>query len=389
MGAEGESIQYLIPDFKIKHPGIEIKLQTIPWEAAHEKLLTAYAGKSTPDICQLGNTWIPEFYAIGALLKLDSLLAHSSVIQQDNYFDGIWDTNVIDNHILGIPWYVDTRLLFYRSNILDEAGYQNPPQTWAEWLDVSRKIKQLSTSQINRHAVFFSRISNDWQVPVLLILENNGHILKDNNCYAAFDDPATIEALRFYLTFFDEQLAIKSMTEVTNMYQGFSDGVFSMIVTGPWNIHEIRKRCPGLEHHWDTAPMPSKKNNNSVAGGSSLIIFKNSKHPEAAWQFIEYLSQVDVQLQFFKLTRDLPAIKKAWDDDLLRSDEKINSFYIQLQNVISTPKIPEWEQIAVKIQEHLETVIFKKSSLEDAVKNLNKDVDRILEKRRWLLARNL
>jgi multiple sugar transport system substrate-binding protein len=43
-------------------------VQQIPWTAAHEKLLTAYVGESTPDIAQMGNTWIPEFHAVRALV---------------------------------------------------------------------------------------------------------------------------------------------------------------------------------------------------------------------------------------------------------------------------------------------------------------------------------
>ncbi|MCK4689629.1 MAG: extracellular solute-binding protein [Candidatus Marinimicrobia bacterium] len=66
MGAEGEHIQKLMPEFE-KCTGINVKVQSIPWTAAHEKLLTAYAGNSTPDICQLGNTWIPEFVALNAI----------------------------------------------------------------------------------------------------------------------------------------------------------------------------------------------------------------------------------------------------------------------------------------------------------------------------------
>src|SRR5437867_12012546 len=49
MGAEGENVQKLIPEFERRNPGIRVRLQSIPWTAAHEKLLTAYAGNSTPD----------------------------------------------------------------------------------------------------------------------------------------------------------------------------------------------------------------------------------------------------------------------------------------------------------------------------------------------------
>ena len=59
LGNEGEMVKSLIPEFERRHPGIKIELQQIPWTAAHEKLLTAFAGGSLPDVFQLGNTWIP------------------------------------------------------------------------------------------------------------------------------------------------------------------------------------------------------------------------------------------------------------------------------------------------------------------------------------------
>jgi multiple sugar transport system substrate-binding protein len=389
MGAEGEYIGRLIPEFEARNPDIKVKVQSIPWSAAHEKLLTAFAGQSTPDVCQLGNTWIPEFQAIGALLALDSSIAHSSIIDKNKYFDGIWKTNVIGKNVYGIPWYVDTRLLFYRKDVLTKAGYQTPPKSWDEWLDLSYKIKNLSSRQQWRYAVFFSLIYNDWAVPVILILCNGGRLLKNNDCYGAFDDPATLEALRFYMKFFEDSLAIRSMTEVSNMYQGFYDGLFSMMITGPWNVSEIRKRYPQLKDRWSTATIPARQNFNSIAGGSSLVLFKNTRHPMAAWKLIEFLSQPEIQLEFFQLTLDLPAVKAAWNTDEIQKDQEMAAFYTQLEHVVPTPKIAEWEQVAVKIQEHLEQVIFGRISLEQAVINLNRDVNRILEKRRWLLSKNL
>lgn len=389
MGAEGENVQPLIRQFEAQHPDIKVKVQSIPWGAAHEKLLTAVAGQSTPDICQLGNTWIPEFQAIGSLLELDSLIAHSAIVAKESYFEGIWNTNVIGKSVYGIPWYVDTRLLFYRTDVLARVGFHQPPQNWDEWLELSYKIKTLSAPQQRKYAAFFSLIYNDWGVPVILILSNGGRLLKNNDCYGAFDDSATVEALRFYVKFFQDSLAIRSMTEVSNIYQGFSDGLFAMMITGPWNVNEIRKRYPELTGRWSTAPIPGRANFNSIAGGSSLVIFKNSKRPAAAWQLIEFLSQAEIQIEFFKLTLDLPAVKSAWNADIIRQDREMAAFYTQLEHVVPTPKIAEWEQVAVKIQEHLEKVIFGRVSLEKAVANLNRDVDRILEKRQWLLSRKM
>ncbi len=388
MGAEGESVEKLLPPFSQSHPEIKVRVQTIPWQSAHEKLLTALAGGSMPDVCQLGNTWIPEFQAMRGLLPLDSLAAQSSTLKPEDFFDGVWNTNVIGERPYGIPWYVDTRVLFYRRDILASVGYERAPCTWDEWLDASRKIKGQAGAD-KKYAIFFSLIFNEWRAPVILILSNGGRLLRDNDCYGAFDEPATLEAMRFYTTFFAEGLAPRNMTEVINIFQGFTTGFFSMMISGPWDVQEMRKRAADLTGRWSTAPMPRNLYSSSTAGGSSLVIFKNTKNPQAAWKLVEYLSQAETQIEFFRLTRDVPAVRSAWEAPEIKSDAEIQAFYQQLDNVVSTPKIAEWEQIAVKIQEHLERVIFGQVSLEEMARQLNRDVDRILEKRRWLLAKGL
>ncbi|MBK6914368.1 MAG: extracellular solute-binding protein [Ignavibacteriales bacterium] len=111
----------------------------MPWTAAQEKLITAFASDNTPDICQLGNTWIPQFAALYAIIPLDNLIASSDKLNRGRYFDGIWRTNIIDGKIYGIPWYVDTRVLYYRKGCFAACGILPPPRNWEELLDASKK----------------------------------------------------------------------------------------------------------------------------------------------------------------------------------------------------------------------------------------------------------
>ncbi len=388
MGAEGEHVRELISRFEKKHPDVRVKVQSIPWGAAHEKLLTAYAGQSTPDVCQLGNTWIAEFHAMNALYPLDSLIQSSTLISRDKFFEGVWKTNVINRTTYGIPWYVDTRVLFYREDVLNEIGYISPPKTWDEYLTVARKLKQHFAGTPLKYAVYYSLIFNDGYVPVILIMQNNGRFLKDHYRYAAFDNSATVDALRYYLTFFEEDLAPKSMTRFANLFQGFENADFSMMIHGPWIANELKRRAK-IEGKWQTAILPAKHNAVSLAGGSSLIIFRNSPHKKAAWKLIEFLNSTEQQVTFYQLTRDLPSLINAWAVTELKNDRIMQAFYHQLQQVQPTPPIAEWEQIYVKLQEHLEQVIFHRATLPEAIRRLNDDVNRILEKRRWLLSQNL
>src|SRR6476646_11274014 len=103
MGREGEVLSQLMPKYEKEHPNIHVEVQQIPWTAAHEKLLTAYVGESTPDIAMLGNTWVPEFVALNSLAPLDSFATQSKEVRRDDFFDGIWKTNVVNGQTYGIP----------------------------------------------------------------------------------------------------------------------------------------------------------------------------------------------------------------------------------------------------------------------------------------------
>lgn len=388
LGREGEVVQALMPEFERTHPGIRIRVQQIPWTAAHEKLLTAFVGDATPDVAQIGNTWIPEFFALGAVARLDSLVAGSAVVHAADYFPGIWSTNVLDGGLYGVPWYVDTRVLFYRKDLLARAGYATPPTSWTEWRAAMDAVKVREGP--HRYAIFLP--TNEWVQPVVLGLQAGSPILRDGGRYGAFREPDFRRAFAFYLELFRSGLAPRmSNNDIGNPYQEFSRGLFAMWITGPWNIGEFHRRLPpALQDQWGTAPLPGPDgpaSGVSLAGGSSLALFRSSRHPAEAWQVIEFLSDPVQQLRFYELTGDLPARTDAWRRSTLITDEHTRAFWEQLQRVVPLPQVPEWELIATRVFDYAELAIRGGVPAESALAGLDREVDRILERRRWLLAR--
>jgi multiple sugar transport system substrate-binding protein len=102
---------------------------------------------------------------------------------------------------------------------------------------------------------------------------------------------------------------------------------------------------------------------------------------------VEFLSRPDVQVRFFHASGDLPARVEAWSDSSVAADPQLAAFRTQLERVVSTPKIPEWEQIAVRLQERAELAVRGSGTVAEALRLVDQDVDAILEKRRWLLER--
>jgi multiple sugar transport system substrate-binding protein len=125
----------------------------------------------------------------------------------------------------------------------------------------------------------------------------------------------------------------------------------------------------------------------SLAGGSSLVMFRHSAAPQAAWAWIEYLSEPAQQTRFLELTGDLPARRSVWRTAGLADDPRTAPFLAQLEHAVPTPKVPEWERIATRIAQCGEQVARGAKSLDAALADLDADVDRMLEKRRWMLDR--
>ncbi|HZX90798.1 MAG TPA: extracellular solute-binding protein, partial [Rudaea sp.] len=198
IGREGEVVAQLLPEFERAHPGVHVQVQQIPLTAAHEKLLTAFAGDALPDICQLGNTWIPEFAALGALEPLQPFVDGSTVVRSDDYFAGIWDTNVIDGRLYGVPWYVDTRLLFYRTDLLAKAGFDHAPRDWDEWHRAMLAIK--AAGGADKYAIFLPL--NEFEPLLGLALQQPDPLLRDNGTRGNFESAGFRRALAFYVEMF-------------------------------------------------------------------------------------------------------------------------------------------------------------------------------------------
>ncbi|MBJ6977720.1 sugar ABC transporter substrate-binding protein [Luteimonas sp. MC1782] len=384
MGREAEVVAELLPDFEREHPGLRVEVQAIPWTAAHEKLLTAYAADAMPDLLQLGNTWIPEFAALDALEPLRPRVDASVVVDAGDYFPGILDTNIVDGQLLGVPWYVDTRLLFYRRDILRDAGIATAPRTWEEWAAAMAAVQRAAGP--GRHAILLPL--NEFEPQLSLALQQDDPLLRDGDTRGNFDSPGFRRALAFYARIFEEGWApALSETQVSNVWDEFFRGSYAFYLSGPWNIREFRRRAPpALADAWGTMPLPGPEGPGAgIAGGTSLVLPRGGAHADAAWRLVEYLSRPAVQRRFHALSGNLPPRRSAWQHPDLAADPLAAAFRDQLERVRPTPKVLEWERIAQELRLVTERVVRGGLAQDQAVRELDAAVDAILAKRRWIV----
>lgn len=392
MGREAEVAAELIAGFEREHPGVRVKVEQLPWTAAHEKLLTAFAGDATPDLAQVGNTWLPEMQALGALQPLEPWIARTPALQPADYFDGIWATNAPAGQRVGLPWYVDTRLLFVRRDLLQRAGIPRIPQDWDTW--------RAALARLREHGMATPLLlpTNEFEPLLALALQQPGEVLRDGGRYGNFSSPEFRRALGFYAERFQRGDAPGlTNNQVANVWQEFGRGTFAFYISGPWNIGEFKRRLPAeLADAWATAELPGPTGPGmSIAGGASLAMFRRSRHKPQAWALVSYLSRPEVQQQFYRLTGNLPPRRSTWAMPLpgseggatLAEDRHAAAFRRQLERVRPTPAVPEWERIMQEMQLAAARVVGGRESLDTAVRRLDARVDGILEKRRWMLDR--
>ncbi len=374
MGEEGLKISIMARKFEQEHPGVTVITQAIPWDAAHEKLLTSVVGKLPPDLCQMGTTWMAEFATLKSLEPLEDYGSKSSVANREKFFEGSWNTAIVKNRLYGIPWYVDTRVLFYRKDLLGEVGFPNAPQTWEELKTACQRLSkdQDGDGKIDHYGI--SLPIRGWGVFLPFAWQNEADIFK-------VTDPKFKETLDFYVSFFKENLTPIGRGADVDLFQAFRTGFYPMFISGPWLVELVSKELPELEGKWSVAVLPKKVKRTSFVGGSNLVIFKDAKEKELAWKFIEFMSRPEIQIEWFRLLKSLPAVKEAWKYPALKDNPMLRVFGQQMNDTLSPPAIPEWEQVASVLESHIEKLVLDPKVLSNpqALSSLEKEINSIAQ----------
>ncbi len=369
MGGEGKLLPQMTEKFKADNPNINVEVQALPWDSAHEKLLIAIASGDGPDIVQMGTSWIPEFADIGALMDLSGYVSEYPNLAPSNFFDSSVETTTYNDKYVGIPWYVDTRVLYYRTDILADVGYPEGPATWEELKDAATKLavrgEGLYGMDLSPKDQFFA-ITYGWQ--------NGSDIIKEGE--PQFNKPEFVEAVTYLKSFFDEDLAPKQ--DDMDIVQAFKEGIKPMYISGPWMINVMNDQTPEIKDQWHVRTLPAKETNTSFVGGANLAIFNNTKNVESALKFISYMTQEETQMEWLKIANCLPSTKASWEKPELSEDPIYSVFKEQMKHAKTAPFIPEWEAIAQEVNLSFEKINLGGAGVQEELNILNKKAKELL-----------
>ncbi|KKI89848.1 ABC transporter substrate-binding protein [Bacillus sp. SA1-12] len=372
MGEEAKSLPKIAEQFEKENPEIDVEVQAIPWDTAHDKLLTAVASKKGPDVVQMGTTWIPEFASAKALKDLTPHMEDYPELQASNFFEGSVDTTKYEDKVVGVPWYVDTRVLYYRTDLLEEVGYKEAPKTWEELRDAAKKLAERGEGK------YGISIDTKEQTLGFMFARQNGSMLLGEGNKPLFNEKEFVEAVSYLNGFFEDGSTPKQDLGIDIVQAFKGEGILPMFISGPWMVKLINDQAPELEGKWATAVLPTKENNLSALGGSNLSIFEYTKNEEAALKFLAYMSKPEVQIEWKEMTNSLPANKKSWEDKSLQENELYKTFGEQMENSQAMPVIKEWEEIAQTYLTSFEKIYRGGEDVQKEMDAFNKKAEEIL-----------
>jgi len=367
MGTEGQNLPELLKDFTAANPGINVKVTAIPWASAHDKFANAITAGTTPDIAMVGTTWMGEF------AELDALDPTPGNIDKAKFFTGAQATTEVGGTSLGVPWYVETRLVFYRKDLAAKAGLTEPPKDWDAFKAFVTKMK--GVSGVKYPISLQPGGDGSWQ-SVMPFAWSNGAELASGDTWT-MDTPQMAEAWTYYQSFFSEGLADKAPATGTTEAD-FASGKVPMFVSGPWMMSAVENTGgSGFADKYDVFVMPTKQTSSSFIGGSNLVVFKNTKARDAGWKLADWLTQPDVQVKWYGMSTDLPSVQSAWEDPKLTADTKLAKFGIQMKTAKAPPTFPTWEQVSGKFDSQVEKVTKSGADVANALKTLQQDATSI------------
>ncbi|KIY21798.1 ABC transporter substrate-binding protein [Mesobacillus subterraneus] len=372
MGEEAKTLPKMAEEFEKENPDIDVKVQAIPWDQAHDKLLTAVASKQGPDVVQMGTSWIPEFASANALMDLTEYTNQYPELAADNFFEGSVETTKYDDKVVGVPWYVDTRVLYYRTDLLEEVGYKEAPKTWDELRDAAKKLNDRGDDKYG-----ISIDTNEQSLSFMLARQNGSKLIEGNKAY--FNEPEFVEAVEYMNSFFkDGSAPVDLGLDIIQAFKG--EGILPMFISGPWMVKLINDQAPEIEGKWATAVLPAKDTNTSILGGSDLSVFQYTKNKEEALKFLAYMSKPETQIKWLELTNTLPANKEAWNDKQLQENQYYKVFGDQLENAQPMPVIKPFEKIAQDFLTRFEKIYRGGADIQEEMDAFDKEAEELLAK---------
>ncbi len=332
--------------------GVKVKWEIVGWGDAWQRIVAAIATGEGADVTQVGTTWNPQLAATGGLEKVNiAEFGGASAFMKANL-----DSTTYKGENYGVPWFAETRCLFYNKDMFAQAKVE-PPQTYDELITVGKAI----TKALGPGKAIALAGTNAWDLIhnwAIVLWANGGDLVDVAKKKAIFNSDAGVQAMKWYVSLVETGLADKACAEYNQPQAdaAFINGNVAMCFMGPWNIAGIEHDNPKL-NYGIVEPPKGPKGRASFSGGSNLAILKASKNKDAAKAWVKFLLRDAKMVEYTQnLTHMLPATIAAFNDPYYSSGVW-KTFKTTLGYATAYPPLGVWGDIENAIVAEFKNVL--------------------------------
>lgn len=321
----------LIARYEAEHPGTRIRWVDVPYEGITQKYLNAIAAGQAPDVVNLPADYVLKYARLGALARLDSLVADSV---RAAYLPSAMAPLVVDvagspgqgtaldgdaRGPYGLPWYLSTQVFIYDRAKLAAVGVDSSgvPTTFDGLLAFAKDYH----ARTGDYAFFYNLVAES---DLVMVLQAEGiPIVTPDGRRAAFNTPAAAAILeRWRDTFRAGAMPRESLTQghaaAMKLYQS---GTIAMFVGGPQFLRIVRENAPALYATTAVAPALTGRSGARNLAVMSLAVSRKSANPRAAADFAAFVTNSANQLAFARRVPVYPSVTAALDDPFFRNPD--------------------------------------------------------------------
>lgn len=365
--------------------GIKVNEVFKPWgEIWTANIAAVAAGSGMPDVIVEDRPQLPRIAADGIQQSLQPF------IDQDGFDSSVfwpftWEQTLYEGESYGIPFETDVRVLFYNKNLLTEAGFDAPPQTWEELWAYADALDQYDADGNLTRMAFFPLYGN---VGLDLWAQTMGHEwVQDGK--PVIDDPVVLETMEWMQKWIDRYGGWEKTQEFLAQYGAspndafMASGVVMKVDVAGFNSQlSFYRPSVTLEDgssarmEWGAGLIPYGSEPATYSGGFALSIPVGAEHPEAAWEFIKCASGVEANVSWARDTYAIPTTMEAAQNPVLLADPNWEFFVESMTYGKLTPYVAEysnwWGDTVNTLQED---VWYGYVSAEDMLKDAQEMVD--------------
>jgi ABC-type glycerol-3-phosphate transport system substrate-binding protein len=390
VGSTIPALKEIIQKFETEHPDIHIEAQYVPTgDALVQKLITSIQSNTAPDISWIHADFLDKLVEANAIYPMEKFIKGNDGLSADeisDFFPQLLNEFTYKETLYALPMEATVLALIYNKDHFKAAGLNpnKPPSNWQELKDYASKltIDKNKDGKFEQYGFYVPALPSSGFLSIWEVLQwspflwqAGGKIIDSSQKKVLFNGDAGVEALTLWKNIFDQE---KFVNFTLTHDIGFTSGNLSMIMDGPWDLPTFRKI---KNFNWGVAPLPQGPIKKATyIAGESLVIFKQSKNPEAAWTFVKWVTQPEIQAMFSKLSGYLPVRKLVLNRsdyrEFLKGDNAMQAFVDQIKIAEQRPTIEKYfininQYIAAAIENTLIGNKSAKSSLDEAANKCN------------------